>query len=266
MFSISPYKLEMYLRCPRQYKFEYIDALRNMYHKDTPPLMIGGLIHTVLNHYYRRLKKEERTMEKIREVFRDKFLDHQKRKDPKYLVFGGSQETVNKWVIKATKQLENFYRSELSGREPFIAPEENSKYIIGDSEEEKIKLLGKLDRVDKIEGGLHIIDYKTGTLKEDTIDPLQLDFYHLLLTYLAPDEPVIKKTYYYLDEDRLIDVEVRPEETEKVYWKVTETVERIRRDQEFAPFKNHKCRLCDYKSICELNTGSRVEAKEEIVI
>lgn len=253
MFSISPYKLEMYLRCPRQYKFEYIDSLRKEYHKDTPPLVIGGLIHAVLNHYYRRTPKNERTMEKLRDIFKEKFLSHHEKKDPRYLVYGQNQETVNKWVSKAIRQLENFFKSELAASEPFIAPEENSKYIIGESEEVKIKLLGKLDRVDKTEEGLHIIDYKTGTLRDDVIDPLQLDFYHLLLSFLAPDVPVTRKTYYYLDENKLVDVEVRENETEKVYLKVMETVEKIKNDKNFPPFRNHKCRLCDYKSICELN-------------
>ncbi len=243
----------MYLRCPRQYKFEYIDSLRKTYHKDTPPLVIGGLIHAALNHYYRRTGKDERTLEKLHLIFKEKFLSHHEKKDPQYRVYGRNQETVNKWVAKAVRQLENFFKSDLAASEPFIAPEENSQYIIGGSEEDKIKLLGKLDRVDKTEAGLHIIDYKTGALRDDVIDPLQLDFYHLLLSYLAPDAPVVRKTYYYLDENKFVDVEVRENETEKTYFKVMETAEKIKRDKDFPPFRNHKCRLCDYKSICEIN-------------
>lgn len=249
MLSISPYKLEMYLRCPRQYKFEYIDKLKAQYHKDTPPLVIGSLIHATLNHYYRRLKKEERNLDKLREAFKEKFIDHHERKDPKYVVFNSDQQIINQWVEKAVKQLKNFIESDLASIEPFIAPEKNPKCPMPDKD---IELTGKLDRVDKTTDGLQIVDYKTGKLWEEEPDPLQLNFYHLLLNYLYPNKKIVKKTYYYLDENKFIEVPIKENENEEMLTLIIDTVKKIKKEKEFLPKANQKCKLCDYQSICPL--------------
>ena len=258
MFSISPYKLEMYLRCPRQYKFQYVDGLSKQYHKDTPPLVIGSLIHNTLNHYYRRIKPEERNLEKLREVFKQKFLDHFAKEDPGYKLFGGDQKQVNEWVEKAKKQLENFYNSDQAQIEPFIAPERNPTHEL---EDENISLTGKLDRVDKDKDGLKIIDYKTGKLWEQDVDPLQLNFYHLLLNYIYPDEIVAKKIYYYLDEDKQVEVPIKESETDQTYELVVDTVEKIQKDKEFPAQPNPNCKFCDFQTICPF--FQKEESKED---
>ncbi len=241
--------MEMYLRCPRQYRFEYIDKLRKFYQKDTPPLVIGELIHATLNHYYRHLKPKERTLEKLREVFKEKFLSHHRRKDPEYKVFNGKQEEINRWVTKSVQQLGNFFNSRLAKIEPFLTPEELSAHPL---KEYDIKLTGKLDRVDKTKKGLEIIDYKTGKLWRGGQKSFQLDFYHLLLSYLQPDDPVGKKIYFYLDENKMINVPIRDNENKETLEKVINTVEQIKKDKEFTARVGPDCRFCDYQSICPL--------------
>lgn len=237
----------MYLRCPRQYKFQYVDGLGKQYHKDTPPLVIGSLIHNTLNHYYRRLASEERSLEKLRDVFKQKFLDHFQKQDPQYKLFKGDQKQINQWVERAKRQLENFWQSDLAKVEPFLAPERNPTYELKD---EDISLTGKLDRVDQDKNGLAIIDYKTGKLWEKETDPFQLNFYHLLLSYIYPDEVVCKKTYYYLDENKQIEVPLKEDETDQTYELIINTVGKIKQDQEFPTQPNPGCKFCDFQSIC----------------
>lgn len=268
MLNVSPYKLEMYLNCPRQYRFEYIDKWKNLYHLDTPPLVIGSLIHAVLNHYYRHLKPKERTLEKLREIFKEKFLDHQKRKDPRYLVFNKNQVEINSWVQKSVQQLANFFNSPLAKKEPFLTPEELSSFKIP---EYGIKLLCKLDRVDKGKKGLEIVDYKTGKLWDQGKDSFQLDFYHLILSYLQPEHPVSKKIYFYLDENKQVEVPIKKQENVKTLEKIIKTAEQIQMDKEFVPKENPMCRFCDYKIICPLfkdkmSDKERAEIKAKITL
>ena len=63
---------------------------------------------------------------------------------------------------------------------------------------ERLALLGRIDRADEDDGGLHIIDYKTGRRPQD-VDADQLHLYTIILER-SLGRPVARASYLYLDD------------------------------------------------------------------
>jgi len=242
-FSISYTKIDKYRRCPFEYKCYTNKKLYNLYHQDSPALLLGQLVHAVLNSFYKYLSPEKRDFENLRKLFKTKLLAHKK----KHWKILKDQATVNQCVEDAKRQLKNFLDSPYSKREPYLATEENQKIIVDD-----LQLWAKVDRIDKKKQGLQIIDYKTGRLWKPGIDPLQLNFYSLVTSRQYPDLPVVRKTYFYLKEGEEVDIEVKKEDNEETLDLTKDIAEQIQNDQQFAPKRNDKCSFCDFRSICPL--------------
>jgi len=260
--QISYTKIEKYQRCPFEYKCYTDKKIYKLYHKDTPPLVFGQLIHGVLNSFYKHLSRGRRNLEGLRELFKTKFLTH---KEKHFEIFK-NQATINQYVEKAKEQFKNFLASPYAKKEPYLATEENQRVKIdhppfGDNATHLknaspkgggLELLAKVDRIDLERKGLHIIDYKTGRLWEPDIDPLQLNFYGLVVSEKFSGLPVVRKTYFYLSEGREIEVDVKAEDNEKTLSLTREIAAQIEADKKFSPRENDKCRFCDFKPICPL--------------
>jgi RecB family exonuclease len=253
MFSLSFTKIEKFRRCPFEYRCYTNYDLNKKYHKDTPPLIFGSIMHGILNDYYKNLEKEERTIKKLIELFKQKY---NASKDKHDRVFG-NKETLAKFAKMARREFEHFLASPLSQQTPFVATEENIKTDLGG-----VELLSKIDRIDSSKNGLKIIDYKTGRFIEDQPDSLQLDLYALSAFLKFPEIPIDKKIYYYLHDNRLIEVDYTNGEIRKTRDLVLKTAEKIQECKEFKPIRNQKCQWCDFIEICPLFEGDdRLEMK-----
>ncbi len=116
-----------------------------------------------------------------------------------------------------------------------------------------VVLKGRIDRIDEMDGGVEIIDYKTGTPKLmekiDAQDKEQLYLYQIAAREILGLNP-IKLTYHYLennsqvsfigDEDDLIDLKE----------KILERVEGIKKSN-FTATPGFHCGYCDFADICE---------------
>ncbi|MBU0614163.1 PD-(D/E)XK nuclease family protein, partial [Patescibacteria group bacterium] len=118
-----------------------------------------------------------------------------------------------------------------------------------------IVLRGRIDRIDKIDGGFEIIDYKTGTPK----DKLTWDLKKQLVLYaIAAQEcfdPVLevkKLTYHYLENNSQISFEPSEKELQKLKDEILSVVEKIT-FSDFAATPGMQCAWCDFKDICEFS-------------
>ena len=112
-------------------------------------------------------------------------------------------------------------------------------------------MYGVIDRVDEIEGGLEIIDYKTGKAKEKlTID----DKEQLLIYQLAGrevfDKPIKKLTFHYVEKNELKSFLGNEQDLEKIKAKIISNITEIEKG-EFAPKPGIMCQFCDFREICE---------------
>ena len=112
-----------------------------------------------------------------------------------------------------------------------------------------ILIKGKIDRVDKeSDGGLHIIDYKTGKMPAE-INQLQLHIYALILSR-KQELPVRKASYLYLGAAKFHTVELTAEDLKEAASYVVDMVDRIGQDKEYSAMPNVYCWNCDFIEIC----------------
>jgi DNA helicase-2/ATP-dependent DNA helicase PcrA len=112
-------------------------------------------------------------------------------------------------------------------------------------------LRGRIDRVDKIDDKVKIVDYKTGNPKEKLMpnDKYQLLIYQMALEDLFREE-VKALSFYYLENNSEIEFLGSEKEISAVKDKIRKAIREINKG-EFPPKPGPLCAFCDYKDICE---------------
>ncbi|MEK7459006.1 MAG: UvrD-helicase domain-containing protein [Patescibacteria group bacterium] len=113
---------------------------------------------------------------------------------------------------------------------------------------------GRIDRIDSVDGGLEIIDYKTGEAKDEKLswdDRRQLVLYAMAVEQCFPDHPVVKKlSYYYLESGTTVSFEPDEDDKDKLTNDILDFMTKIQHS-DFSPTPGWHCQLCDFRDICE---------------
>ena len=118
-------------------------------------------------------------------------------------------------------------------------------------------LSGKLDRVDRVEGGYEIIDYKTSRQIPEEIDTLQLDIYQLGF-YALTRQVAEKLSFYYLRQGEKRSVEKGEENISRTREHLCRTAWQMGNDGELAPKAGGHCRACAFTPHCPEKSGEPV--------
>ncbi len=114
-------------------------------------------------------------------------------------------------------------------------------------------LKGRIDRIDLVEGGVEIIDYKTGSPKKklEWDDRRQLLIYALAAERcFSPALHVVKLTYYYVEDGSTVSFVPTDKEKEKLLDFLDTTIDLLHK-KDFSPTPSeHVCKYCDFKEIC----------------
>jgi DNA helicase II / ATP-dependent DNA helicase PcrA len=110
---------------------------------------------------------------------------------------------------------------------------------------------GEIDRVDVLDGGVQIVDYKTGNSKEK----LNIDDKQQLLIYQIAYESVFKEKvknlkFFYLNDNTEIDFLGKQKDLDKVTDKLIDTIQKINSCDFTATPNDWTCQYCDFKEIC----------------
>ncbi|VAV98117.1 ATP-dependent DNA helicase UvrD/PcrA [hydrothermal vent metagenome] len=163
---LSPSQGEAYAQCPRRYALE-----RRLHIGDSSSLYasFGTMVHAILEHVERiawdqhgRASTDTEALERLDEVF-----------DP--ADFGG-EPFARSWHNRAVDTISRVYEWDMLRHEPVALEEDVSMEIDG------VRWRGIVDRIDRLDAGLRIVDYKTSTTparQEDAATSLQLGFYFL---------------------------------------------------------------------------------------
>lgn len=235
MVSLSYSSIDLYLRCPLQYKLGYIDRLKR---KPKHYFSFGSSLHEAVENFYSLKVGEPPTLKEFLETYKKNWVSEGYE----------NQEQEQAYFRKGQEILTEFYRLHAADyRMPFTRERSFNLTING------INFAGVIDKVEKLpEGTLEVIDYKSGDeppdrqrMKKD----LQLSIYHL-----AVEEnwgiPVEKLTLYHLNTNTPISVPGRKkeelEETKRIIADIAHKIER----QEFQPnYDMNKC-PCDWPEYC----------------
>ncbi|MFH1426725.1 MAG: ATP-dependent DNA helicase [Candidatus Kerfeldbacteria bacterium] len=248
-------QLKAFETCPWQYRFGFVLHLPT---PGKPSFSFGKSMHSTLYEFFRRMKESSEiqqtglfedndtiqapsipSLEDLIEIYDEKWIDEW------YL----SNDNRYDYYKKGKDALTQFYGLHVEDWPEVTHLEQGFTVEIG-----KYTVKGVIDRVDNVDGGVEIIDYKTGPFpKSGKRDLEQLYVYAAALKDVFELEPV-KLTYYYIEENKTISEEFDEKKLSKVEDWIDKNAKLILKG-DFKPNPGFNCKYCDYSDICEYRSS-----------
>lgn len=187
-----------FLSCPRAYYLKNIyrdPSTNNKIQITSAPLSLGSAVHEVIDIL--SLVPLDKRFEESFNVILDRVWSQFSGKKGGFVNKDVEQEYKN----KAQKMLSYLYQNPGPIKKLAVKIQMDLPYFWLDKKE-NIILCGKIDWLEylKEQDAVHIIDFKTGK-RHEKADSLQLPIYYLLTTN-CQSRPVLKQSYWYLDEQK----------------------------------------------------------------
>jgi len=238
VLTLSYFQVEDYLTCPLKYKFRHILRI------PVPPnhaLVFGRVLHNTIHFYLRRKMAEKKISEaELLKAYGNFWINEG------YL----SREHEELRKKAGRKALRLFYRRQEESRYLPRFIEKNFKWLL-----DSVKFIGRWDRVDFLEDGAVVIDFKATEARDQkeadrkTKDSLQMDLYALSFTR-TQEENLAETQLYFLESDIIGHAQKGEKELKRAIDKIKEAEGGIR-SQDFKTKPDwHKCSYCDFKTIC----------------
>ena len=254
-FSYS--QLASFEKCPLQYKFAHILRIPV---KGKAVFTYGTTMHNTLHDFLNQAAQTEN-------ISQNQLFEQKSKEDgpPSFLEL--LEIYKNNWKdewFENAKEKERYYKLGKDSLkifyDDFIKSKPKIKIMQGAPALEKdfrlkfgdYVFVGKIDRIDEINRGVEIIDYKTGTAKTK----LKPQDKEQLLIYQIAAEKVFglcpkKLSYHYLDNGTKLSFTATAKDKQEVEGKVQEMINRIKQS-DFQPNPNpFNCKFCDFRNICE---------------
>ncbi len=239
----------MYLRCPRQYLYAYVERVEPEF--ESVEGVLGSAVHAALKSMYRTYLRDGRIMS-LDELLRRYQWMWAKRWSDKVRVVREDRNPDYYYEL-GERCIENYYRR--------YAPFDHGEVLWVEEfmelpfEDENFVLRLRIDRLDRVgEGRYEVHDYKTSASlprEEELQGDMQLTAYRMAVEHRFPDAEDVELVWHYLVHDREFRVRMSREDVERVRREIVNTVERIRRDEEFRPNPSPLCRWCGFRGVCE---------------
>ncbi len=243
--NLSPSRASQFKTCPKQFKFANVDKLKEPTNEVQAK---GTTVHQALEDLF-DLPKEERSIEKLHNLFRDAWTKV-RGNDEHHNLFANVEEE-REWGVDGLKLLNNYMEIE----DPTsFEPLERERWVRGSIND--LNLRGILDRMDRNQNGdLIIVDYKSGKApmakyKEPRFFALKL--YALLIKEELGEMPVELKLIY-LKNSTVHTLKITEEDLSNAKNEILEIWANIKKayeENEFPAIKNTLCDWCYYKPIC----------------
>jgi len=259
MFSFT--QLKAFETCPLQYKFAHILRIPLA---GKPSFSFGKTMHSTMQKFYERMIElnnwKQTDLFAARES--DASVQAVEIKVPplEEMLKFYEESWIDKWYSNK-KQKQEYREKGIKIIKEFYTKHEGSWRIpqfleLGFTlKVEGNPLRGAIDRVDQTpDGSVEIIDYKTGTPKEETKlaaeDKEQLILYQIAATESLNLKPRLL-SFYYLENNSTISFLGSEEEINKLKDKITRIIEQIKASNFPAKPSPHTCKFCDFKNICD---------------
>ncbi len=239
---ISYSQMQCFDICPLHYKLKYILKIPPA---PTAAQSFGISVHSVLREFYLRKMRGENT----NEISLEELLK-------RYWIKEGydTKEHMQSAFEQAKTSLVNFVNTNGNKTTVPLGLEIPFSFFLPN-----LKVSGRIDRVDQLEGGkIEIIDYKTGYNIPDTkkMDKdLQLSLYALAAAEI-PDKMFNRKpedvvlSLWYVENDMKISTTRTAEQLEVIKQQIVEKVAEISTSS-FACSGGILCKNCEYKMLCQ---------------
>jgi DNA helicase II / ATP-dependent DNA helicase PcrA len=234
--------LQMFDICPLHYKAK---AILNIPTPKSPVQSFGISMHNTLYDFYKMvLDGQTPTLVEFKNMLKSEWIsegyENKKHEKERY--------------TQALKILKNFYKTECHPPVKPLGIELKFSFVLKNG----VKVSGKIDRVDqKTDGGIKIIDYKTGedNPKASRAHELQLAIYALAATKIKdeifnhkPEE--ITLTLHFLEGNTKKSMSFTKADLEKFEEELIEKIKEIE-NSDFKCSGNVLCLNCEYRILCD---------------
>lgn len=235
MRPLSYTQINRYCTCPLWYKLQYIDKMKP---KERFYLSFGDVIHQCAEFFFKIPVPPPPSLEQLLQFYEKNWLSagyENAEQEQRYREYG-------------RQLLKDFWAMHYSGFKMPLAVEQQFYLPIT----EGIVLSGKIDRIDKLDGGLSIVDYKTNQnlfTTENLEQDLQLTFYQLAVESMWKI-PVKRLTLYHLRSNTPCSCQGRPPSRLAEARQMVLDVARGIQQQGFPAKENSLCAFCDFPEHC----------------
>jgi len=236
--TLSFFRVDDYLTCPLKYKYRQVMRIPVLPHHN---LVYGRVMHNMI-HFYLRNKMSGKTISD--EELIKEYLAHWINEG--FL----SREHEEMRKKDGEKALRLFYqRQESSGIVPLYLEKEFRW------QHDPVKFTGRWDRIDVLDKGAVIIDYKATSVKDQkeankrARESLQMDLYALSFAK-TQDLPLLETQLYFLESDIIGHAEKGQKEQDRAMEKIKAAEAGIKREDYRAKPDWHNCNFCDFRTIC----------------
>jgi len=254
--ALSYSQLQLYRRCPRQYEFAVVKKLKSPI---SPGESFGASAHNTLRKWGELEMRGPRSAASDQLVlFAHERADHPALTAEHLLALWHQSFIVEGFETRleadfARKRGETLLMRFFAWwqREPrhVLAVEKGFSLPMDGTQ-----MSGRLDRVEKLENGVHIIDFKTSAPRpQQEVDAdLQLSVYALAAKELFR-EPCTRLTLLFLGEEEVqeITTERSDRQLQDAQKQIAAIVERLGQKDFHPTPTREKCRSCPYRGICD---------------
>lgn len=236
-YAVSAAKLQTYYRCPRSYYYRYERKLPSAAFFGSAAL--GTSLHQALAQIYKDWHYQEPTP-------RLEWVEHCWNQQMRDLSPGQIDEgrTILRRYYYEFIANQRFFRKPLAveGRIQGTLQVQNLEFVLS----------GRYDRLDYLNDGLELIDYKS-TKEISAIDPEDMDL-QIGLYYLALEQryrrSLKRLSLIYLRSGDKISFEATPFHRERVKTVISDLAMQLRHDRLWKPFPGSQCDRCAYARYC----------------
>ena len=276
-YGFSPTSLDHFVECPLKYYYMSVMGLREEegVEDDIDASELGEAVHNVLKTIYEPFVGRRIEAAAIKSALKD--IEPLLDKEMEHLMAGGRSSDGKNLFLRsvALTQLNRVLEREAtiaaSHNLEIVAAEKDYSYTLWEQDGHPIRIGGRVDRIDRLDGMLRVIDYKTGSLADSEISftdrkaamPgkwLQLMCYALMYRRQFPSDETLRTGIYplrYLRSDVRLASWNRQEEITNAL--LDDFEERLRemlaslldREQPFVPTPSPTaCRYCPAAAFC----------------
>lgn len=245
---LSPSALEKFRACPKAFRLQYLDKAEG---RDMPSavLAVGNAVHHALERFF-GLPAQHRNLDLLHQALRAVWPEH--RKDG---CFRDELEEIE-YGQQALAMLSGF----ADAHDLLAAPLAREQWLEARLAN-GIEVFGKVDRVDEVEGGLKVIDYKTGrrAIAQKALPELPAARIYALAAQDHYARPVVEVSLLYLALGRELTWRPDTGELDRARDALIAEIDGLRATNDFRATPGAQCRFCPFADSCEERTLVRLE-------
>jgi superfamily I DNA/RNA helicase/RecB family exonuclease len=241
---LSASQLDVYEDCPLRYAYQYAIGVRS---DGTVASELGTLVHDVLAQFLDPTATHSRDAVTLRALAERLWRDDIARFRPQV------EEARRAYF----EMLDGWWKAEGTSNPDVLAVELRFEIAIGPH-----IVVGQIDRIDRVPGGIRVVDYKTGKREppaKEMPDNLQLAVYHLAATRdpaIAAWGEVAQLDLVFVRSMNVRSQDITPEHAARTEERILALADRILAE-DFAPSPQASCRYCDFHRLCPLQPEGR---------